>query len=133
MTEIATSAAVTSDIRVVARPFYLPERSEPASANYVFAYHITITNESETTVQLLSRHWTIIDGDGELEEVEGVGVIGETPILEPGESFEYTSFCPLPTEWGTMEGVYRMMRADGSMFDVEVARFYLTLTQTLVA
>ena len=101
-----------------------------AVQKFVFGYRITIRNEGDSTVQLLSRHWHIIDADGEQHEVRGEGVIGHTPVLEPGQEFEYTSFCPLETEWGTMEGEYQMMRDDGWMFEAKIGRFILNTTSS---
>ena len=91
----------------------------------MFIYKVLITNEGTRTVQLMSRHWVITDGNGRVEEVRGPGVVGEQPFLEPGESFEYTSGCPLGTPFGTMQGTYQMMRS-GEMFDVEIAPFTLS-------
>lgn len=119
------SDTVTDNIRVAAKPFYLPEQSDPDGRQYVFGYTIIIANTSNIAVQLLSRHWLIIDGEGRREEVKGPGVVGQTPRIEPGHSFKYQSFCPLKTPWGTMEGSYRMRRDDGTTFDIAVGRFYL--------
>ncbi len=119
------SNAVTDGVRVTVRPQFLPMQSTPSAAQFLFAYHITIRNEGPVAVKLRSRHWVIVDANGERNEVQGDGVIGHTPHIQPGESFEYASYCPLPTPWGTMEGVYRMARDDGSEFDAAIARFYL--------
>jgi ApaG protein len=121
------SEAITRGVRVRARPFFLPEQSAPASGKFLFGYQITITNEGDCPVQLLSRHWIIIDADGDREEVKGPGVVGETPILRHGESHTYSSFCPLETAWGTMEGTYQMRADHGELFDVVIARFVLTV------
>jgi ApaG protein len=99
----------------------------------VFAYRITIANEGTKRARLLSRHWVIINGDGDREDVQGPGVVGKTPNLAPGDDFEYTSFCPLDTEWGTMEGTFQMQREDGSTFDAVVGRFFLTVNAPSVA
>jgi ApaG protein len=115
----------TLGVRIGATAYFLPEQSDPTDRKYLFGYTIVIANESEQPVQLLKRHWIIIDGVGRREDVEGPGVVGQTPRLEPGEAFKYQSFCPLKTPWGTMEGTYHMRRDDGSIFDVEVGRFYL--------
>jgi len=120
------SDITTHGIRVGARAYYLPEESEPDKAEYYFGYRVLILNTSETTVQLLTRHWTIIDGEGGVRTVRGEGVVGEQPVLEPNRAFKYTSFCKMPTHWGTMEGHYRMRRADGSEFDAAIGRFWLT-------
>jgi ApaG protein len=123
------SDTITDGIRIAARPFYIPEESDPTRRKHVFGYRIVIHNEGEDAVQLMSRHWIIIDGDGARREVKGEGVIGEQPILEPGQGFQYTSFCPLPTQWGTMEGAYQMRRVhDNSMFDAAIGRFYFTMS-----
>lgn len=104
---------------------YLDEQSHPASRHFVFAYTITITNNGRDVVQLRSRHWIITDGAGEVEQVRGPGVVGEQPVLSPGESFRYTSGAILPTERGTMRGTYQMHRADGAQFDARIAPFLL--------
>lgn len=119
------SDVVTRGIRVRAGAAYIPERSEPSRNSYFFGYRITITNEGDVPARLLSRHWVIIDADGTREDVEGEGVIGETPSLAPGESFTYTSFCPLKTHWGTMEGMYLFELPTLERFDVAIGRFYL--------
>lgn len=120
------SDATTQGVRVGATAFYLPEESDPQIGRFVFGYRVVIVNQSQETVQLISRHWIIIDGDGHREEVKGPGVVGETPRLEPGQGFKYTSYCPLATEWGSMEGTYQMRRANGEMFDAQIGRFFLT-------
>jgi ApaG protein len=127
MTHSLTSNTITEGIRVRATAMYLPNESEPIENRFLFAYRITLSNEGTETAQLLSRHWIIINGDGDREDVEGPGVVGKYPLLERGEVFEYTSFCPLNTDWGTMEGTFTMQRDDGSKFDVRVGRFYLTM------
>jgi ApaG protein len=125
------SDTTTRGVRVVVRSEYVPERSSPADAQYFFAYRIRISNAGEDTVQLLSRHWVITDGAGQVEHVRGPGVVGEQPVLEPGESFEYTSFCPLPTPIGSMHGSYQMVTAGGSTFDAEIAPFSLAVPSAL--
>jgi len=122
-----SSDTVSHDVRVQVQPYFLPEESEPEEGRYVFAYRITITNEGARSVQLLDRHWIIIDGDGHREDVEGAGVVGYQPTLDPGRSFRYTSYCPLPTEWGTMEGSYGMVNDDGEEFRVRIGRFVLAV------
>ena len=122
---VSTSEALTEGIRVKVRARYAPERSAPALSQWFFFYTITITNESEQQVQLLSRRWLIIDATGKTEEVHGPGVVGEQPTLAPGQSFEYTSGCPLPTPFGSMEGTYQMVTERGTQFDAEIARFEL--------
>ena len=117
----------TDGVRVGATAYYLPDESDPTDRKYLFGYTIVIANHGDVPVQLLSRHWVIIDGAGRREEVKGPGVVGQTPRLEPGEAFKYQSFCPLHTPWGTMEGTYRMRRDDGSTFDANIGRFYLRM------
>lgn len=119
------SEKTTDGVKVIARPAYMPERSDPEKGYYYFAYRIEIHNLRKDSVKLLSRHWIIIDSDGITSEVRGPGVVGETPIIQPGESFEYTSFCPLSTEFGTMEGSYEMEDEQKRRFSVEIGRFYL--------
>jgi ApaG protein len=121
----AASEAVTQGIRVTVECRYAPEYSQPQRNQWFFLYTIQIANEGAQQVQLLSRHWVIRDATGRVEEVRGPGVVGETPVLEPGESFEYTSGCPLTTPFGSMEGSYQMVTAKGEHFDAEVARFFL--------
>jgi ApaG protein len=125
------SEATTRGVRVEVRSAYLPGRSSPAESQYFFAYRIRITNAGEETVQLVSRHWVITDGDGRVEHVRGPGVVGEQPVLEPGEAFEYTSFCPLPTPVGSMHGTYQMVTAGGAAFDAEIAPFSLAVPTAL--
>jgi ApaG protein len=120
-----TSEAVTHGIRVSVESRYAPEYSQPQRNQWFFLYTIQISNEGEEQVQLLSRHWIILDATGKQEEVRGPGVVGETPVLEPGASFQYTSGCPLPTPFGSMEGTYQMVTARGEHFDARIARFSL--------
>ena len=126
----STSSAVTQGIRVRVQSHYLPEQSSPPDERYVFAYTITISNESTFTAQLRTRHWIITDGRGEVEEVKGEGVVGEQPRLSPGQSFQYTSGCVLTTAIGTMQGSYRFWRDDGTYFDAQIAAFSLALPIT---
>lgn len=119
------SITVTNDIRIEVESEYIPERSDPERGEYFFAYHVQITNEGDETVQLMSRRWVITDAEGKTEVVDGSGVVGEQPVLEPGESFEYSSFCPLPTEMGTMHGTYQMVTRGGESFDATIAPFTL--------
>jgi ApaG protein len=121
----STSSAITEGIRVRVRSQYLPEQSSPRDDHYVFAYTITISNESTRTAQLRTRHWIITDARGVVEEVRGDGVVGEQPRLAPGQTFQYTSGCVLTTAVGTMQGSYRMWRDDGSQFDAHIAPFSL--------
>ncbi len=126
-----TSEAVTRGVRVFVHSQYAPERSDPARNQWFFLYTITITNDGDETVQLLTRHWIITDGDGRIEEVRGPGVVGKQPILKPGESFEYTSGCPLTTPFGVMEGTYQMISEAGERFDAKVAPFTLSEPYTV--
>jgi ApaG protein len=119
------SDAVTDDIRVEVLANYSAENSRPLEDHWVFQYTVRITNQGSGTVQLVSRHWIITDGGGHIEEVKGPGVVGEQPVLEPGQSFQYSSWCPLPTPTGQMRGTYQMARADGDQFDIEIAPFAL--------
>jgi ApaG protein len=120
------NSATTHGIRISVKPTYQPAYSQPVRNQYVFAYRIFIENQSTQAVQLLRRHWIITDSLGRVEEVEGEGVIGEQPIILPGEVHSYDSFCPLPTPFGTMEGTYLMQsREDFSSFHVRIPRFKL--------
>ena len=123
--------AVTRDIEVVVEPFYMEGRSDPETGRYVWGYRITIENRSDAFVQLLSRYWHITDGEGRVEEVSGAGVVGEQPELNPGDSFQYTSGCPLSTPSGIMVGRYTMRNARGELFDVAVPAFSLDLPGTM--
>lgn len=125
MTRVCTSEAVTDGLRVRVEARYSPEHSQPGANQWFFLYTIRITNEGAETCQLLSRHWIIRDATGRVQEVQGAGVVGEQPVLEPGESFEYTSGCPLATPFGSMEGTYQMVTEDGAHFDAAIARFEL--------
>jgi len=116
---------VTRAISVSVDPFYVEEQSEPTENRWVFGYRVVIENKGPEAVQLISRHWRIMDGLGRLVEVKGDGVVGEQPMLEPGERFEYTSGTPLPTPSGIMTGTYQMLGADGRWFDVEIPAFSL--------
>jgi len=122
---MGSSHARTRGILVDVESTFVPERSEPLSRHWFFAHQIRISNQGDEVVQLISRHWIITDAHGEVEEVAGPGVVGEQPTLAPGEVFEYTSFCPLPTPFGTMRGSYRMVTQAGESFDVEIAPFEL--------
>lgn len=119
--------ATTNGIEVTVEPFYLEERSEPAEQRYFWAYRVTIANRGEIGVKLISRHWRITDAIGHLEEVRGPGVVGEQPELEPGDSFQYTSGCPLSTSSGFMEGDYTMRGETGQEFEVAIPPFSLDL------
>ncbi len=119
------SDTTTLGIRVQTEPRFLPEESTPEEKKYIFAYRVRITNNSDRVVQLLSRRWVIVNGAGLRHDVEGEGVVGQQPTLRTGETFEYTSWAPISTEWGTMEGAYEMLGEQGQAFTVHIARFYL--------
>lgn len=123
---MARSEAVTKGIRVRVRTQYDPSRSMPQLNQWFFLYTVQISNEGSETVQLLTRHWIITDATGQVEEVKGPGVVGEQPVLSPGQSFEYTSGCPLPTPFGSMRGTYQMVTTGGDRFDVQIAEFTLS-------
>ena len=133
MSHTLMSDTITHGIRVRAIAAYLSEQSNPVESKFIFAYKISIGNEGTKRARLLSRHWVIINGNGDREDVEGPGVVGKTPNLAPGDVFEYTSFCPLDTEWGTMEGTYQMQREDGTTFDAVIGRFYLAMNAPQIA
>lgn len=126
-----TSEAVTDGVRVQVTARYSPTRSQPLRNLWLFLYTIEISNESADTVQLISRHWVITDAENRVEEVRGLGVVGQQPTLAPGESFEYTSSCPLQTPFGTMGGTYQMVTAGGKRFDAEIATFTLSEPYTI--
>lgn len=127
--EIVT--ATTEGVRVDVLATYLPEQSDLKLDRYVFAYQITISNESEDSVQLLRRHWFITEAGGSVREVEGEGVVGEQPVIEPGQSHEYTSGAVLEMPEGSMRGSYLMQRTDGSSFDARIPEFKLDMPRTL--
>ena len=118
----------THNIEVSVTPRFLPERSSPDNGYFFWAYTIEITNRGPETVQLKTRHWRITDAHGRQQEVRGAGVVGETPVLEPGKSFEYTSGVPLPTQSGFMVGTYGMVTANGERFDIDIPAFSLDST-----
>jgi ApaG protein len=128
---VPPSVSVTDGIRVSVEAQYVPEQSAPRSRRYVFAYTVRIDNEGTQAAQLRSRHWIITDGNGRVEEVRGPGVVGQQPLLRPGEHFEYTSGCVLQTPRGQMRGTYQMHRGDGSSFDATIAPFELLLPYSL--
>lgn len=121
------SNLLTKGINIQVEPEYIPQRSDPTKPIYCFAYHITITNESEKIIQLISRYWHITDSNGNVEEIRGPGVVGKQPRLKAGESFEYTSFCPLQTEFGVMYGDFRMVRDSGDSFNARIKPFKLAV------
>lgn len=118
-------------IRVQPVPEYLPEQSAPAAGRYVFAYTITIRNDGDKRAQLIARHWHITDAAGEVTEVKGLGVVGEQPVIAPGESYTYTSGAVLETPFGTMHGSYEMLGEDGSRFEAAIPAFSLVSPQML--
>ncbi len=115
----------TQGILIEAQPQFVADESKPDEGYYYFSYKIRITNRGEKPAQLISRHWIIKDGTGDSREVRGDGVIGKQPLLEPGQSFEYTSFCPLPTPTGNMRGSYLMVDATGESFEAKIPLFFL--------
>ncbi len=121
------SNLLTKGINIQVEPEYIPQRSDPTKPIYYFAYHITITNESEKIIQLISRYWHITDSNGNVEEIRGPGVVGKQPKLKKGELFKYTSFCPLPTEFGVMYGAFRMVRDSGDSFNARIKPFKLAV------
>lgn len=113
-------------ISIQSYPVFIPGHSFPEDSRYFFSYTIEIRNDRPSPVRLLERHWIIINGDGEREDIRGSGVVGKTPVIQPGESFVYTSFCPLNTPWGTMEGSYTMSdQEEGCILTVPIPRFVL--------
>ena len=125
------SSSLTQGFRITVRSQYMIERSEPAEQQYAFSYTVQISNEGESAAQLRSRHWIITDGDGEVQEVRGDGVVGAQPRMEPGQKFEYTSWCMLTTPHGSMHGTYQMLRDDGQRFEAVIAPFSLALPYSL--
>ncbi|MBK1671496.1 Co2+/Mg2+ efflux protein ApaG [Rhodovibrio sodomensis] len=119
------SSHTSQDIRITVEPYYLDDQSSPSDDHYVWAYHVKIENVGEATVQLINRYWRITDANGQIQEVRGSGVVGEQPVLDPGESFEYTSGTPLGTPSGIMVGTYEMETRSGERFDVEIPAFSL--------
>jgi ApaG protein len=125
------SDTTTNGIRVQVESMFLPDLSVPRERRYHFAYRIVITNVGRQAAQLISRHWIITDADGDVQEVRGAGVVGEQPLLPPGARFEYTSYCPLKTNVGTMHGSYSMVRPDGETFEARIAPFTLAVPNAL--
>ncbi|MBB3311796.1 ApaG protein [Rhizobium sp. BK196] len=117
--------ALTRDIEVVVEPFYLEEQSDPDDDRYVWGYRVVIANNSDIAVRLVNRYWNITDQNGQIDEVSGPGVVGEQPRLQPGDTYEYSSGCPLDTPSGLMFGHYQMETDEGEMFDVEIPAFSL--------
>lgn len=119
------------DLTVNVVPSYVADQSQPESQKFVFSYTVRVTNTGQHPVQIISRHWIITDGNQEVREVRGLGVVGQQPLLAPGETFEYTSGCPLPTPVGTMRGAYHCVGENGVPFDVPIAEFMLAMPRTL--
>ena len=122
---MALAEAISHDFQVTAISRFMPERSNQEIPIFFFAYWITIKNQGAVPAKLLNRYWNITDADGRINEVRGEGVIGEKPLIKPGQSFEYNSFCPLPTNFGFMKGYYEMQGADKNTFQVEIPQFRL--------
>ncbi|MBF1165450.1 Co2+/Mg2+ efflux protein ApaG [Dechloromonas agitata] len=118
-------------IEVHPRPQFIPEQSDPENDRYIFAYTITITNTGQIAAQLVSRHWIITDAHNTIQEVRGLGVVGQQPLLQPGESYEYTSGSSLTTPIGTMKGTYQMVAEDGTHFEAEIPEFVLATPRAL--
>ena len=125
------SDTTTRGIRIQVKSTYLAERSSPRDSQYLFAYNVRISNVGADTAQLISREWIITSAEGDVERVNGPGVVGEQPVLPPGGSFEYTSYCPLKTAVGSMQGSYQMVTRDGGTFDAEIAPFTLAVPHAL--
>ncbi|RIK87050.1 MAG: Co2+/Mg2+ efflux protein ApaG [Hyphomicrobiales bacterium] len=119
--------SITRNIEVAVEPFYLAERSDPQDGRYVWGYRVTIANHSDDPIQLLARYWRITDASGRVEEVRGPGVVGEQPELNPGDSFQYTSGCPLRTPSGFMVGTYTVRSGSGDFFEIDIPAFSLDL------
>ena len=121
----------TYQFSVSVRPQFVPEHSRPDEDKFLFAYTVTIRNTGDVTAQLISRHWVITDAHNKVEEVQGLGVVGEQPVLQPGEAFEYTSGCPIATPVGSMRGSYQCVAEDGTRFEAPIAEFLLSMPRTL--
>ena len=119
------------EFSVSVRPQFVPEHSDPDDEKFLFAYTVTIRNTGDVTAQLISRHWIITDANNKIEEVQGLGVVGEQPVLQPGEAFEYTSGCPLATPVGSMRGSYQCVAEDGTRFETPIPEFMLSMPRTL--
>jgi ApaG protein len=118
-------------IEVSVKPAYLADQSDPAKSQFVFAYTITIVNTGNVTAQLISRHWVITDAEHHVQEIKGLGVVGQQPVLKPGERFEYTSGASIPTPVGTMRGSYQLVAEDGHAFEAPIETFTLSVPRTL--
>jgi ApaG protein len=129
---MSSSEAITKNIRVNVSSEYDPSRSSPDHNQWFFLYTVRITNEGQNTVRLISRHWIITDAIGKVEEVRGPGVVGKQPVLAPGQSFEYTSGCPLTLPFGSMHGTYQMVNDRSEEFEIEIAPFTLQESPRIV-
>ncbi len=125
------SDTLTRGVRILVKPQYVADQSDPANDHYLFAYHITIRNEGSEAVQLISRHWVITNGEGQVEEVRGPGVVGSQPELEPGQEFQYTRGCPRRTPVGSMHGEFTMGTRSGERFDARIAPFTLAVPRAV--
>lgn len=125
------SNKTTNGIQISVFPDFVQEENTPEGHKYLFSYRVDIKNVGSEWAKLLSRHWLIINSEGKEEHVRGAGVVGYFPELKPGSSFTYTSYCPIDTEWGTMEGEFEMVREDGTTFEAEIQRFYLVSPKLL--
>jgi ApaG protein len=125
------SDTTTRGIRVEVTSNYLPERSSPRESQYLFAYHVRVSNVGTETAQLVSREWIITTAEGDVERVKGPGVVGEQPVLPPGAAFEYSSYCPLKTAVGSMHGNYQMVTTEDERFDAQIAPFTLAIPNAL--
>ena len=125
------SETTTRGIRIQIRSEFVPERSSPRDSSYLVQYHVRISNVGSETAQLISREWIITNAEGEVERVKGPGVVGEQPVLPPGGSFEYTSYCPLKTAVGSMHGSYQMVTPTGERFDATISPFTLAVPNAL--
>ena len=126
-----TNDTTTRGIRIEVKSTYLSERSSPRDSQYLFAYQVRISNVGSETAQLVSREWVITNAEGDVERVKGPGVVGEQPVLPPGGAFEYTSYCPLKTAVGSMQGSYQMVTGDGEKFDAQITPFTLAVPNAL--
>jgi ApaG protein len=121
----------TYQFSISVRPQFVPEHSRPDEDKFLFAYTVTIRNTGDVAAQLISRHWIITDANNKVEEVQGPGVVGEQPVLKPGEAFEYTSGCPIATPVGSMRGSYQCVAEDGTRFEAPIPEFLLSMPRTL--
>ena len=124
-TQCKGSSALTRGWQVDVIPTFIPEHSDPDRRKWVFVYRITVHNRSKQARKLVERHWIIVNAHGSTDEVRGEGVVGEQPLIEPGQAFRYQSFCPLSTSWGTMEGAFVLESDEGDRMEARVGRFYL--------